>query len=162
MFYFKDSRIYEHHTVRFNFTTYDLRRDQDTVNPKSDKCFIICALESDTTQSVHPFGYAQVLGVYHAQVGHPDLEKAIRMDFLWVRWMQHSTNAPSGLDAQRLDRIHFVPGDSSEAFGFLDPDSVIRGFHAMPVFAEERTSDYLGRSLVRDEQGDWRFFYVNR
>ena len=29
-----EERIYQHHTLRVNYTTYDMRREQDTINPE--------------------------------------------------------------------------------------------------------------------------------
>lgn len=36
-----DERIYEHKTICINYTTYDLRQEQDTINPRSRADIIV-------------------------------------------------------------------------------------------------------------------------
>ena len=73
LFFNKDT-MYHHHIVRFNYTTYDVQRDQDIVNPKTPHCYIMLLvnLDSERAESMskdeHPFLYAQVLGAYHVNV----------------------------------------------------------------------------------------------
>ncbi|OJA16859.1 hypothetical protein AZE42_09971 [Rhizopogon vesiculosus] len=38
---FKSNRIYHHNLIRFNYTTYDIRRAQDVINPKTPHCNIM-------------------------------------------------------------------------------------------------------------------------
>jgi hypothetical protein len=86
------------------------------------------------------------------------------MDVLFVRWFRRD-GSPAGFSAKRLQRLEFFDKDSlDEAFGFLDPDSVIRGVHIIPAFAYSRTDTLLGPSFVRKEEEldtDWRYYYVN-
>jgi len=60
-------------------------------------------------------------------------------DFLWVRWFAHDVTAPSGWAAKRLPRVGFYDGDDESAFGFLDPDMVVRGVQLIPAFKYGRT-----------------------
>jgi hypothetical protein len=61
--------------------------------------------------------------------------------------------------------LEFFDQDSlGEAFGFLDPDSVIHRVHIIPAFAYSRTDTLLGPSFVRKEEDldmDWHYYYVN-
>ncbi|KAF8834372.1 hypothetical protein BDN67DRAFT_992676 [Paxillus ammoniavirescens] len=61
----KGERIYRHNLFRINYTTYDVRRAQDSVNPLTDHRNIVLL---SPEPSVHPFCYARVLGIYHANV----------------------------------------------------------------------------------------------
>ncbi|KIJ55818.1 hypothetical protein M422DRAFT_92631, partial [Sphaerobolus stellatus SS14] len=113
----------------------------------------------------YPFWYAQVLGVYHVNVSvqqDGELTKPTRMEFLWVRWFGRDPNWRSGWRYKRLDRIGFVPHQDSLAFGFLDPQVVIRAAHLIPAFAHGRTQDLCPPSMARDDDGDWEYYYVNR
>lgn len=119
-------------------------------------------------RSGHPYWYARVLGVFHVKVLHvapnghylSGDRRGRRMDFLWVRWLGIEPGYRSGWKARRLDRVGFVPG--ADAFGFVNPEDVIRGAHLIPAFALGRTKDFLGPSMARDPEGDWLNFYVNR
>lgn len=66
---------------------------------------LVLANEDPDDTLPHPFWYACVLGVYHAQVLYG------RKKFLWVRWFgcdPEWTDSPSSL---HLDCIGFVPQD---------------------------------------------------
>jgi hypothetical protein len=86
------------------------------------------------------------------------------MEFLWVRWFGLDTEWDSGPSRLRLDRIGYVPDDDPDAFGFLDPDHVLRACHLIPSFAVGRTALLLAPSMARDDSraGDWTNYYVNR
>jgi hypothetical protein len=50
-----------------------------------------------------------------------------------------------------------------DAFGFLDPNLVVRGVHLIPAFYHGRTEEYLAPSIARplsDEDTDWVYFYI--
>ncbi len=71
----ENDKIYSHQTLRINFTTYDVRRDQDVVNPSGDKRFVMVKSQADDAehQSTEDapftlFWFAEVLGIYHANV----------------------------------------------------------------------------------------------
>jgi hypothetical protein len=73
-----------------------------------------------------------------------------------------------GFKQKRLHRLEFLPADDPDAFGFLDPDEVIRGAHIIPAFSAGTTThllddDSIGRlpreGLEDDE--DWRSYYLN-
>ncbi|KAJ7116991.1 hypothetical protein C8R44DRAFT_627458, partial [Mycena epipterygia] len=158
-------RIHAHATAAFNYTTYDVRRDQDTINSKTERCHII--VKSDETSedglTAHPYWYAKVLGVFHANIHTPDSRHPRRYDFLWVRWFGRDPEWNSGTRHLRLDRVGYVPEHEPEAFGFLDPAHVLRACHLVPAFALGRTTSLLGPSKARDAtNGDWINYYVMR
>lgn len=154
----KDEVIYEHPIARFNYTTYDLQRDQDIIHPTHDKMdILVYAPENGHSQ---PWEYARVLKVYHANVYTLSNTTPERMEFLWVRWFERDNSAPTGPQVWRLDHVSFVPSTDDRAFGFVDPASVIRGCHLIPAFARGRTFELLGPSIARDPDGDWAAFDV--
>ena len=120
--------------------------------------------------NVHPYWYAQVLGIYHTFVSttHPAVQKhsAQSIQFLWVRWLGAEPRYYSGSQVARLPKIGFVEVTDNDAFGFLDPDLIIRGSHLIPAFYFGRTSNlmpYSGPTAARTagEKDDWVNFYVN-
>ncbi|KAF8833706.1 hypothetical protein BDN67DRAFT_875659, partial [Paxillus ammoniavirescens] len=61
----KGEQIYWHNLFHINYTTYDVRRAQDSVNPLTNHHNIVLL---SPEPSIHPFCYARVLGIYHANV----------------------------------------------------------------------------------------------
>jgi hypothetical protein len=162
-----DNRLFCAKVLRVNYTTYDVRRDQDSMNPRHHCNVMVESCE--TEKDVHPFWYARVLGVFHARVLHIGPRSNNRsvqtMEFLWVRWFGLSPeyrNAKS--KTTRLPQIGFVPDSDPSAFGFLDPSLVIRGCHLIPAFAYGRTSELLTATSTAarpiGETDDWTLFYV--
>ncbi|KAF7292248.1 hypothetical protein MIND_01252200 [Mycena indigotica] len=151
-----DNKIYSTQLLRINYTTYDVRRAQDVINAR-----------------VHPFvmyWYAQVLRIFNATVFRMEksgaFSRATRMEFLWVRWMGDQPGYRSSIKQARLPKVGFVPDTDAYAFGFLDPDQVIRAAHLIPDFQSGQTSfllDTLEPTLARigDEIADYQSFYVN-
>ncbi|KAI9057376.1 hypothetical protein FKP32DRAFT_1745228 [Trametes sanguinea] len=163
----RHDRVYRHAFAYFNYTSYDLQREQDIIHPGTDKpCDILVRnlpADSSDPSAFHPWSYARVLGVYHANVVLQGEAQPRRYSFLHVRWFEHDTTYTSGALARRLDRIRFVPHASGDAFGFIDPSHVIRACHLIPAFHHGRTKDYVPASAIaRDPDGDWRYYYVNR
>lgn len=160
-------KIYSSKVLRINYTTYDMRRGQDTMNPRTH-CDVM-VLSAETEPTAHPFWYARVLGVFHAKVLHtgPDARNHSiqHMEFLWVRWFGIEQNYKYGSHPGRLPKIGFVPDTESGAFGFLDPSLVLRGCHLVPAFASGRTQGLLRTSLPSagrsaGEVDDWVNYYV--
>jgi len=132
---------------------------------------MLLANDNQITDASHPFWYGRAIGVFHANVlpfaipGRVKLEKETRMDFIWVRWfqMEPAKSPSSGFEEQRLDRIRFLDAHNPEAFGFVDPQQVIRGCHLIPAFSSGRTDKFLSTpSIARKEASDWESFYVSR
>ena len=168
--YIAGDRFYRHNLMRLNYTTYDVRRAQDIVNPSTSHCNIILLADHVGNVvdgvSLHPYIYACVLGIFHANVTYvgPGIAdyRSRRIDFLWVRWYQYVEES-AGWDASTLDRVCFPPMADDDAFGFVDPDDVLRGCHIIPQFSRGlRHSDGSGISRCADDSSDWHFYYINR
>ncbi|THH19983.1 hypothetical protein EUX98_g8669 [Antrodiella citrinella] len=156
------NQVFRHKIVRVNYTTYDVRRGQDSLNPSSHADIMIPAFDLDPETGVsasgHPFAYARILGVFHAHVMRRvpgQREKQEVMEFLLVRWFRLDTRYKAGFNAKRLYRLEFVPELDDDAFGFLNPDDIIRASHIIPAFAYGRVQD---PTLYYDI---WRYYYVN-
>ena len=171
--FFKNDCIYRHHLVRFNYTTYDVRRSQDVVNPQtshSDVMLLADPTGDDVEENaipVHPFLYARVLGIFHANVvyaGPGVLDYTPRrLEFLWVRWFQYSESHPVSWKDCRLDCVKFPPIASNDSFGFVDPRDVLRGCHIMQRFARGKVhADGKGLSRCAADSNDWRYYYIGR
>lgn len=152
--------------MRVNYTTYDMRRDQDSINPRTHPDIMMLA----PTDSEHPYLYARVLGIFHVHAyraahgldGDNDTPSQL-LQVLWVRWFDLDTSAPGGFRRQRLHRLKWADvGD--DAFGFVSPDQVLRAVHLIPAFAHGKSNDTLpGYSLARldsEDDEDWNFHYV--
>ena len=163
-----NNTIFSVQQLSVNYTTYDVRHDRDTINTTTHPYVVLRSPEVGA--SAHPYWYAQVIGIYHAHVSTTHLaapkHSAQRMEFLWVRWLGIEPGHRSGSKAARLPKVGFVEATDEDAFGFLDPDLIIRGSHLIPDFHSGRTSDlmpYDGPTIARcpDEKDDWMNFYVN-
>jgi hypothetical protein len=169
---FKHDRLYRHNMIRINYTTYDVRRAQDTINPKTSHCNVM-ALKDNSTDlqssggAEDCFKYAQVLGIYHANViyvgpGMIDYQPR-RLEFLWVRWFEKDASFRSGWQAQALDRIQFPSIFDNSSFGFLSPDEILRASHVMPAFSCDRLHpDGRGFSKLARDSIEWVSYYVGR
>jgi hypothetical protein len=157
--------------MRINYTTYDVRRSQDVVNASTSHCDIMLLAhsgsDSSDSNSPHPFNYTWVLGVYHVNAvyvgpGMVDYQ-AHRLEVLWVRWLQSIEMASSGWEAQKLDRVRFLPMAHNDAFGFVDPSDVLRSCHIIPRFAKGWLhGDGRGLSACARDCKDWIEYYVGR
>ncbi|KAL6305510.1 hypothetical protein BKA93DRAFT_707118, partial [Sparassis latifolia] len=159
--------LYSHQTLTINYTTYDVRHAQDTINPSTDRCNVMVLADNDDPHA-HPFWYARILGIYHVNAvdlsPHSD-EIPKRVEFLLVRWLGEDPDWRGGWHARRLDRIGFIPASDDSAFGILDPSDILRACHLIPAFALGRTNGLLNQSRLarrQNEQDDWDRFYVNR
>ncbi|KAJ3476935.1 hypothetical protein NLI96_g10809 [Meripilus lineatus] len=95
-------------------------------------------LSTGTSPSGHPFTYAHILGVFHAEVLYNKVGQRPSMhimEFLWVRRYQLDKGYKGGFKSRRLHQMSLVPETEESAFGFIDPDDVIRGVHLIPAFA---------------------------
>lgn len=162
-----NNRIYRHKVLRVNYTTYDLRRAQDSLNPRTRADVMVLAHE-DENENPHPYWYARVIGIFHVLVRHngPESRSSApqRIDLLWVRWLGRDLTYPSGWAAKRLPRVGFLDADDPSAFGFIDPMHVVRGVHLIPAFACGGSQQIAPDSIARhisDGPMDWNFFYVN-
>jgi hypothetical protein len=160
---FINDRIYRHKVLRVNYTTYNIRRDQDSLNPRTHGDIMVLSGVDE-----HPYWYARIVGIFHAMVlkiGPKSMSREPkRMEFLFVRWfgLDTVTDEVGGWKTKKLHQIGFVEGD--EAFGFVNPADVIRAVHLIPRFSQGRTKNYLGPSFARssvENDEDWVRYYVN-
>jgi len=169
--FLKSDRIYQHKQSRFHFTTYDIRRGTDTINPSTSRCNVMLLADNvditDSSSTEHHFLYARVLGVYHTNVvymgpGMHDYEPR-RFDFLWVRWFEVVNPASSGWKASKLDSVRFPPLCEEASLGFVDPKDVLRGCHIIPAFAKgRRHRNGVGVSRCAKDGNDYALYYVGR
>lgn len=160
-------RIYKHRVLRINYTSYDLRREQDIIDPRTSSDVMMLALEDE--RDSHPYWYARVIGIYHVLVrdkndsNNANVSKQI--DFLWVRWYGFDREYRSGFRAKRLHRVGFLDAEEGGAFGFIDPNDVLRSVHLLPTFVLDTTDVFLeGPSIARrPDEGDedYERYYVN-
>ncbi|KAF9551569.1 hypothetical protein CPC08DRAFT_738298 [Agrocybe pediades] len=162
-----NNRLYRHKVLRVNYTTYDMRRCQDVINPRTHGDIMVLAKEDESTELAHPYWYARVIGIFHAKVCFTQPNKSVyevkKMDILFVRWFGFDTTQPSGWKAKKLHQLGFLDGNNPEAFGFVDPDEVIRGVHLIPRFSLGRTSHLLRPSIARsplENDEDWDRYFI--
>jgi hypothetical protein len=155
--------IYSVQTMQVYYTTYNLRCDYDTINPRTHGDVMV--LSGETTPS-HPYWYACVLGIYHLEVWLNDGNKPVKqfINVLWVRWLVALQNYNSGIKHAHLPKVAFLEESDFDAFGFLNPGQVLWGAHLIPAFASKRGTSALrhGKSLARPtgELDDWEEYYV--
>lgn len=159
-----NNTVYSVQTMQVHYTTYDMRRDYDTVNPKTHADVMV--LSGESTPS-HPYWYARIMGIYHVNTwlqGDSDGQVEKHLEILHVRWLAPLISHQSGMQRARLPKVAFVEESDYDAFGFLDPGQVIRGTHLIPAFASGRGVSSLrhGKSLARPngELDDWESYYV--
>ncbi|KAF8259781.1 hypothetical protein EI94DRAFT_1812784 [Lactarius quietus] len=147
---FHGHKLYQHKVLQVNYTTHDLRHEQDYIKlPTYPNIMVLC----HDGPEPHPYWYARVIGIFHAIVDHPNLSDGTCMDFLW---------------AWRLPQIGFVEDTSdteaSPAFSFVDPGNVIHSVYLVPIYGEGRRADLLGPSLAHspsEGNEDFCLYYVN-
>ena len=83
-----DNQVYLAKVFHVNYTKYDVRRDQDSINPRTRSDIMMYSPE--TGRDAHPYWYACVPGIFHAQVLHVGAKSTNHspqhIEFLWVRW----------------------------------------------------------------------------
>ncbi|KAG2052923.1 hypothetical protein BDR06DRAFT_1009062 [Suillus hirtellus] len=155
--------IYSIQTMQVYYTTYDLRREHNTINPRAHADIMVVSGEMIPT---HPYWYACVLGIYHMETWVNDGSRPVKqhLEVLWVRWLAPLCNHKSGIKNARLPKLAFVDESDADVFGFLDPGQVVRGVHLIPAFASECGTSSLcyGQSLAHPggEEDDWEEHYV--
>jgi hypothetical protein len=106
----------------------------------------------------HPYWYAKVLGIFHANIRVSDNFDVERMDFLWVHWFGRDPDHPGGFDKHRLHCIGLLDPTSPTSFGFLNPQDVLRGVYLIPAFSTGRVPV---PSSADNNGTDWDRFYVS-
>ena len=186
---FKRDTMYQHNIMRVNYTTYNVRRGQDIINPNTDHRDIMLLAPTNGSEPAskatsrkfdslgpeppskceHQYQYARVLGIYHVNVIYSGVVlgkqnfKPHRMEFLFVRWFDcPQTPVQSGWSNIQLDMLLLRKSDQDDAFGFVDPDRVLRACHIIPQFSLGRRQLGMGLSKYAGDHKDWRKYYANR
>lgn len=97
----------------------------------------------------HPYWYAKVLGIFHANVRRSGYTETERVEFLWVHWFGRDPDHEGGFDTRRLHRIGLTEDSDAASRGFLNPSDVLRSVHLIPAFSlnEEVDDDEANPSL---------------
>ncbi|KAF5342710.1 hypothetical protein D9758_015877 [Tetrapyrgos nigripes] len=169
---FFNNYLYKHKYLRINFTRYDGRREQDSINPRTHPDIMVLSGDGED----HPYWYGRVISIFHVRVrhigakSHSMAEK--RLDIAWIRWYRHDASYRAGWQAKRLHRLQFFDAGDPDAFGFVDPAQIIRAIHILPGFAYGWTDRYLpADSVARQyqqyiegqyelETDDYKYYYV--
>jgi hypothetical protein len=146
--------------MTINYTTYDCRRESETLNPRTHADIMTLS-----QGEVHPYEYSRILGIFRVKVLHPNLENRTQaVDILWVRFYEFDKEYQGGWKVRRYHRVHFARNTNQDAFGFLNPQDVLRAAHLIPAFQCGRTRALLPRSLARwgsEGDEDWKYYHVN-
>jgi hypothetical protein len=133
--------IYFHQILCINFTTYDMRRDQDIINVRTRSDVMVL---SDDEDADYPYWHCRVIGIMHVNVREVgDKANFKRLDILWVRWYGLHGEYAWGCSAKRLPRVGFGHSDDSDTLGFLDPADILHACHMIPAFMLGQTDDLL-------------------
>lgn len=166
----QNDRIYRHKILRLNYTTYDMRCDQDIIKPGCHPDIMLLSSEIDSKQG--PFVYARVLDIFHANVRYRGpgssqwTHKWHRIDFLWVRWYSICNGNTDLFQSRSLPRLRFVEAHNPSVapFGFVNPANILRSSFILPAFHYGTTNGLLDHSkLARctsDNDEDYNLYYI--
>jgi hypothetical protein len=154
-----DDKIYAHKVMRVFYTTYDMRRDHDSINSRTHPDILISSYDETTDPPSMVMWHASVIGIYHARVQRISGGPAKPMHFLHVRWFAEDTQQTH--TARRLRRLGFydLEKDPNHAFGFVDPAWVTRGTHILPAYHHGKSALLHSPSVVGPEY-EWTWHYV--
>jgi hypothetical protein len=115
---FANNQLCKHSVLRINYTTYDLQREQDSINPRTHADIMVLSHENDNDR--HPYWYARVVKIFHVNVlyygmGSSNARAPTRMDVVFVHWFGRDTPFKAGWSAKRLHRIGFSSATSQIA-----------------------------------------------
>lgn len=160
--------MFRHKLLYLNFTTYDVRQDQDVVNPSTDRrdiMFVRAPSPGDKAAEDHRHIYGRVLGIYHANImlsgSNENCDRWDRFDFLWVRWFR-PIKAERTWTSKRLDVLTFPPLHEHDSLSFVDPGDILRACHITPRFSRGLAAPTEGLSVCVQNSKDWNEYLVNR
>lgn len=145
-------KLYQHNKLQVYYTAYNTRREMDSVNPRDKPEIMISRFDRQADE--HPYDYARVLGIFHADINYFQFGKPrqtpTRFDFLWIQRYKTMIDQISAFEKKRLPKIQLYESKHPKAFDFLDPSQVLRGIHIIPAFAEGMHSE-----------SKWNSYYIN-
>jgi hypothetical protein len=142
----KHDRFYSHNIMRVNYTTYDVQQGEDMIHAWTLHCDIMMLKSAFAENpSQHPFCYAQVHGIFHANVIYLRGKNQDPVDVLWgchtIPTFSRGKVHPNGKLFSNLAQdqndwfvyyinwciapIEFVPALSSCRLRFVDHDMVL-------------------------------------
>lgn len=147
-----------HNLARFSYTTYDVWRSQDVINPRTPHCNIMLLNKRDGGE----YCYAKVIGIHYVNVVRlAYVYKSHWITFLFIWWYKPVQDY--AWDTCTLGHIHFQPLANENVFGFIDPGVVLRACHIISVFSWHPCNpDECIISLLAGDKHDWHGCYVNR
>ena len=64
----ENNRLYRHYTMCINYMTYDNRREEDIVNPRTRPDVMVLSAEAEESEDYHPYWYARIIDIFHVRV----------------------------------------------------------------------------------------------
>ena len=163
---FVGNHMYEHGVLRVNYTTYDLRRAQDSINIRTHPYIMTLSHEDEEGTKWHPYWYAKVLRIFHVNVRRLGSMETERMEFLWVHWFGCDLDHEGGFETRRLHRIGLTDSKDPTSYEFINPSDVLRAVHLIPSFSSNQANQDADNSDNSDSLDDSDYapiqeFYVS-
>ena len=160
---FIGNRIYKHNVLHINYTTYDLRCAQDSINVCTHPYIMTLGHEDEEEETkYHPYWYAKVLGIFHVnmrRLGHMETK---RMEFLWVHWFGHNLDYEGSFETYQLHRIGLTDSEDPTSYRFLNPDDVLWSVHLIATFSpNERKQEAQDSNDLDGDMLFTEFYYVS-
>jgi len=132
---------------------------------------VLSGSDSDDDRNRNPYWFGRVISIFTVKASSSH-SKAINLrgnattcDVLFIRWFGQDPEQPEwGLHCGRMPRVGFLPADDPGAFGFVNPEDILRRAHIEPCHAGGRTQEIMGPSIARcdgEKDSDYNFYYVN-
>ena len=132
---FVGNHMYMHDVICINYTTYNLRCAQDSINVQTHPYLMTLGHEDEEGAKWHPYWYAKVLGIFHVNVRRSGFMETERMEFLWVHWFGCDTDHKGGFETCHLHRIGLMDSEDPTSYEFLNPSDVLRSVHLITAFS---------------------------
>ena len=160
-----NNRIYQHRTLRVNYTSYDLQRHSDLINIRTRPDLMVLSEEDDFA---HPYQYGRLIDIFTIPVHYKGSKPIVgarrqRLHVLWVRWYERNSDYQDGFSTLRLPQLSFVDESHLHAHGFIDPTTVLRAAHLIPAFDYDLMDPQplMGCYATRFLTDDWNHYYAN-
>jgi hypothetical protein len=161
--------LHIHPICTFNYTTYDQRRESDTVR-SANLAGGFVVLAANDLEPNFPFWLARVNLIFHVNVcARLPCGKytSKRLDVLFINYYHFYKRddwTPRRLPSFTFGSICGPSGRSVPDSAFLDPARVIRGAHVVPAFEAGHAASesvYPTSILPRLDGQAWESFYLN-